>query len=384
MDINEQIENQIEEEKKSVDYDTREFTIEIVVDKYLKNFEKNDNEIFVPDYQREFTWDEQRQSKFIESIVLGLPVPLIFLAENEKGRLEIVDGSQRIRTLAAFFSDELTLCNLKKLTNLNGFRFSQLSLGRQRKIKNSALRAIVLRDNTTEEIKNDIFERINRGSDPLYSMEKRKGIFKGPFNDFIYKECAINEVFRRMTPLAPLVANRQEHEELILRFFALYDAYPNFSFTDRMGIATYLDTYLQEMNQKAEQNLDLLQIKRNLFNQMITFVSKAFAHGFAKGDVHQVSRVYFEAIAVGSALALKEKPDLDKKFEDTQVWLQTGELSRITSSKYKTHNKAHIQKRIEYVKQELMKLVKVKDIIVLESSGVSTLYAAQGGIIIAV
>ena len=186
MDINEQIENQIEEEKKSVDYDTREFTIEIVVDKYLKNFEKNDNEIFVPDYQREFTWDEQRQSKFIESIVLGLPVPLIFLAENEKGRLEIVDGSQRIRTLSAFFSDELTLCNLKKLTNLNGFRFSQLSLGRQRKIKNSALRAIVLRDNTTEEIKNDIFERINRGSDPLYSMEKRKGIFKSPFNDFIY------------------------------------------------------------------------------------------------------------------------------------------------------------------------------------------------------
>lgn len=355
MDINEQIENQIEEEKKSVDYDTREFTIEIVVDKYLKNFEKNDNEIFVPDYQREFTWDEQRQSKFIESIVLGLPVPLIFLAENEKGRLEIVDGSQRIRTLAAFFSDELTLCNLKKLTNLNGFRFSQLSLGRQRKIKNSALRAIVLRDNTTEEIKNDIFERINRGSDPLYSMEKRKGIFKGPFNDFIYKECAINEVFRRMTPLAPLVANRQEHEELILRFFALYDAYPNFSFTDRMGIATYLDTYLQEMNQKAERDQDLLQIKRNLFNQMITFVSKAFAHGFAKGDVHQVSRVYFEAIAVGSALALKEKPDLDKKFEDTQVWLQTGELSRITSSKYKTHNKAHIQKRIEYVKQELLK-----------------------------
>lgn len=135
MDINEQIEKQIEEEKKSVDYDTREFTIEIVVDKYLKNFEKNDNEIFVPDYQREFTWDEQRQSKFIESIVLGLPVPLIFLAENEKGRLEIVDGSQRIRTLAAFFSDELTLCNLKKLTNLNEFRFHSYHLADNEKLK---------------------------------------------------------------------------------------------------------------------------------------------------------------------------------------------------------------------------------------------------------
>lgn len=180
MDINEQIEKQIEEEKKSVDYDTREFTIEIVVDKYLKNFEKNDNEIFVPDYQREFTWDEQRQSKFIESIVLGLPVPLIFLAENEKGRLEIVDGSQRIRTLAAFFSDELTLCNLKKLTNLNEFRFSQLSLGRQRKIKNSALRAIVLRDNTTEEIKNDILRELTAEAILYIQWRSEKEFLKVP------------------------------------------------------------------------------------------------------------------------------------------------------------------------------------------------------------
>lgn len=355
MDIHELIEIQIEDEKKSVDYDTREFTIEIIVDKYLKNLEQNDNEIFVPDYQREFTWDEQRQSKFIESIVLGLPVPLIFLAENDKGRLEIVDGSQRIRTLAAFLSDELVLCDLKKLTNLNGLQFSQLPRARQRKIKNSALRAIVLRDNTTEEIKNDIFERINRGSDPLYSMEKRKGIFKGPFNDFIYRDCAINEVFKRMTPLAPLVEKRQEHEELILRFFALYDAYPNFAFTEKMGIATYLDTYLQEMNEKAKQDQNLLQDRRNLFNQMITFVSKSFEYGFAKGSVHQVSRVYFEAIAVGSALALKENPNLKKNPEETQSWLQTGELNRITSYKYKTHNKKHIQERIEYVKRELLK-----------------------------
>lgn len=355
MDINETIEYQIEEEKKSVDYDTREFTIELIVDKYLKNIESNDNEIFVPDYQREFTWDEQRQSKFIESVVLGLPIPLIFLAENDKGRLEIVDGSQRIRTLSAFLCDELTISGLKKLTNLNGIQFSHLSLARQRKLKNSPLRAIVLRENTTEEVKNDIFERINRGSDPLYSMEKRKGIFKGPFNDFIYKECAINSDFQNITPLAPLVEKRQEHEELILRFFALYDAYPSFAFTDSMGIAAYLDAYLQKMNERVSAEPDVLQEKRDQFNRMIAFVSKSFQNGFAKGNVHQVSRVYFEAISVGSALALKEKPDLDVTPETTSEWLQMGTLARITAGKYKTHNKSHIQERIEYVKQELLK-----------------------------
>lgn len=265
MDTNYAIESQILEQKRSVDYDTREFTIEILVSKYLTDLDCENNEIFVPDYQRDFTWDQDRQSKFIESLILGLPVPLIFLAENELGRLEIVDGSQRIRTLAAYLNDELVISNLIKLTQLNGLKFSQLSTARQRKINNTALRMIVLRENTTDEVKSDIFERINRGSDPLYAMEKRKGIFKGPFNDFIYNECAQNYDFKELAPLSPLVEKRQEHEELILRFFALYDAYPAFSYTERTGIATYLDTYLQDMNKKVEHDPKLLNKKRELF-----------------------------------------------------------------------------------------------------------------------
>ena len=68
----------------------------------MKDIDTGNNELFVPDYQREFVWDEERQSKLIESIILGLPIPLIFLTENNDGRLEIIDGSQRIRTLSAF------------------------------------------------------------------------------------------------------------------------------------------------------------------------------------------------------------------------------------------------------------------------------------------
>jgi uncharacterized protein with ParB-like and HNH nuclease domain len=110
----EKVELQIENEKQNVSYDIREFTLEYYVDKYLKNEESGTNELFVPDYQREFIWDYKRQGRFIESVILGLPVPLFFVAEiNEgndefDGRLEIVDGSQRIRTLAAFVSNELT------------------------------------------------------------------------------------------------------------------------------------------------------------------------------------------------------------------------------------------------------------------------------------
>ena len=99
------IQEQLSNEQKLVSFDMRELTIEFYVTKYLTNIDKDDNEIYVPDYQREFVWDITRQSRFIESLLLGLPVPFIFTAEiPETGRLEIVDGSQRIRTMAAFLS----------------------------------------------------------------------------------------------------------------------------------------------------------------------------------------------------------------------------------------------------------------------------------------
>lgn len=97
------IEKQMDEQKKSVAFDMREPTIELYVNKYLTDIDKDDNEIFVPEYQREFVWDEKHQSRYIESLFLGLPVPFIFTAEIKKtGRLEIVDGSQRVRTMAAY------------------------------------------------------------------------------------------------------------------------------------------------------------------------------------------------------------------------------------------------------------------------------------------
>lgn len=81
-------EKQIYQEQRTVDYDTREFTIEIIVNKYQDGIDDDSNELFVPDYQREFVWNVERQSKFIESIVLGIPIPLIFVAEDAEGRLE--------------------------------------------------------------------------------------------------------------------------------------------------------------------------------------------------------------------------------------------------------------------------------------------------------
>ena len=93
-------EKQILEHQKIVDYDTKEYLVETVVAKYLARKRDDDNELFVPDYQRDFNWSKNRQSKFVESMLIGLPIPYIFVADvtEKEARLEIVDGSQRIRS----------------------------------------------------------------------------------------------------------------------------------------------------------------------------------------------------------------------------------------------------------------------------------------------
>lgn len=237
------LENEIELQQRNVSFDTKEYTIEIIVSKYLTDLDKDANEFFVPDYQREFVWDECRQSRFIESLLIGLPIPYIFLAETNTGRYEIVDGSQRIRTLAAFLNNELTIKKLEVLKALNNYKFNELLIARQRKFKNISLKMIVLSEHTSNETKNEIFERINRGSDLLKDMEKRKGIYKGDFNDFIYAT-AKNPEYIQLTPVAVWFENRQEREELLLRYFAFLEIYPKFQ--SHVGIARQLDEYLSK------------------------------------------------------------------------------------------------------------------------------------------
>jgi len=319
------IERQILDEKKTVDFDTREFTIEFLVQKYLTDIDTEENDIFVPEYQRDFVWDEVRQSRLIESIILGLPIPIVFLAEDSQGRLEIVDGSQRIRTLAAFISDDLTLIRLEKLTELNDLKFSDLPKSRQKKINNTPLRMIVLSESA--------------------------GIYPGPFNDFIYKECAKNKLMVKLAPLSKSVVNRQEHEELILRFFALMDSYPKFSTYGR-GIGAMLDEYMEFKNKTF--TLDEKEIKQEQFNKMLEFVDKVFENGFRKNNGNSITRILFEAISVGVHLALEQKGDLNTSKINVGEWLKDYNFKRLISGTHRTHSPDKINNRIDFVRNKII------------------------------
>jgi len=112
-------ERAIKEVKTDFDYQVREYPLEVVVEKHLEGQEDGENDLFIPDYQRDFVWEEDKQSRFIESLFMGLPIPYVFVAdvknENDQlsGRLEIIDGTQRIRTICAFVREDLTLSGLE-------------------------------------------------------------------------------------------------------------------------------------------------------------------------------------------------------------------------------------------------------------------------------
>lgn len=343
------LESEIENQQRNISFDTKEYTIEIIVQKYLENIENDENEFFVPEYQRDFVWDSTRQSRFIESLMIGLPIPYIFLAETPSGRYEIVDGSQRIRTLAAFLNNELKVQGLEKIPGLNKLCFSDLEISRQRKFKNISLKMIVLSERTTDETKSDIFERINRGSDLLKDMEYRKGIYIGEFNNFLH-EVSKNELYVKLTPIPQWLAKREEREELLLRFFAFSEWYPQFS--DSMGISKQLDNYMKEKNAIFSDDVKQ-EMTRNL-EMTIKFVDRCYPYGFAKNKIaHQVARPYFEALSVGAFLALKQKPDLNISKEKATELLTDAKFISSVSGRYQTHKAKTIKERINYVKNGL-------------------------------
>ena len=116
-------------QSRVTDSDIREYPLGVIKDKFTNGLERDEAELFVPDYQREFVWSCDQKSRFIESLLLNLPIPYIFVADvgegDNAGRLEIIDGSQRVRTIVAFLSDALRLQNLVQIPEANGFTFSQ-------------------------------------------------------------------------------------------------------------------------------------------------------------------------------------------------------------------------------------------------------------------
>lgn len=353
-------EAQIVQNIKDVRYIVREYPTEVVVQKYLRGKKKDQNEIYVPDYQRELVWPEKNQSRFIESLLIGLPVPFLFVAdvgdeeEPEKaGRLEIVDGVQRIRTLARFLTNDLVLGELERLTLLNGFRFADLHPSRQRRLRRATLRLIELTETVTEDVRREMFDRINTGSVGLEAVEVRRGMQPGPFLELVSK-LARDPTLHELAPVSKALQLRYEYEELVTRFFAFVNRYQTYGIgPEGKVVKDFLMTYVRETNGlllKPEGGTVRKSMEAE-WTRMLAFIKTYFPDGFKKtGRGRKVPRVRFEAIAVGTGLALREHPDL--KPADLS-WLDSDEFKDWTTSDA-SNNRANLIGRVEFVRDKLL------------------------------
>lgn len=345
-------ESEVRRHQREVDFDSKEMTIELVVSKYMDKLDIEENELFVPDYQRDFVWPIKNQSRLIESLIIGLPIPHIFVADVESedpdldGRIEIVDGSQRIRTLHAFLTDKLTLDFLQLIPQLNGFKFSDLPSSRQRRFSRISVRIIEL-SNCTEATRRDLFERINTGSDELKDMEVRKGSKHGssPLYNKVIKVCADNPTFKEVVPLSPVKLKRGEDLEFSLRFFAYLNNYQEFDHS----VKEFLNNYLDSENKKTEIEIAKMN---EVFNTTMVFAKKYFPFGFKKSTGSKTTpRVRFEALSVGIALALEQESNLVPT--GISEWLFSEEFKALTTGDA-SNSKPRVIARIEYVRDKLL------------------------------
>lgn len=342
------VDKQIEELQKITDYEIKEWPIGVLVEKFTNGRDSDESEIFIPDYQRDMVWTPKQQSRFIESILIKLPVPFIFAADvgqgDREGNLEIIDGSQRIRTLDNFLSNKLELVGLKKLTHAIGMRFSDLSKPRQMRFKRTTVRVIELTEKADEDARREMFDRLNSGGTRLTTMEVRRGVVDGPFMTFI-TECAANEQFKALVPLNERNAKRKEYEEFVLRYFAYLNNYQGF----QKSVDDFLTDYLKSKNGnflEADK-----QAMRDEFVRMLNLVSQYFPNGFKRTGYTTVPRIRFEAIAVGLSLALREKPDLVPG--DIDKWLDSKEFIKHTRSDA-SNSRPKLMNRIHYVRDNLL------------------------------
>lgn len=331
-----------------------------------------DGELIIdPKYQRLFRWSEEAQSRFIESLILEMPVPPIFVIEKEDGVYELIDGLQRISSYLHFrgenikeesLNDEDTSTDENKqnledtskdnnlilngcdiVKNLNGYSFATLPQALKIKLKRSFVRMEVIKKESDQALKYHMFKRLNTGGELLSDQEIRnctirllgeKGI------DFI-AECASNSNFKAaIKRINSIQVQKMYDQELVLRFFAVKNDIDNY----KSSSSDFLTNYLEKI---TKDNFDF-QNEKDIFNKTFDFISQLdddilsskTAHGSTKNDL---ALYYYDGICISISKNIEK---IKEKISIANDALKNAKSE--LPSKYRTGSSYGVKGRIEY------------------------------------
>jgi len=252
--------------------------------------------IMDPDFQRDFVWDMQRQSKLIESAILRVPLPVFYLAETRSGKVVVVDGLQRLTTFHRYINNQFALRGLQFASDLNGKKFNNLPPILKNRMEDMPLTLYLIDSGVPEEAKYEIFERVNGGI-PLTRQQMRNCLFVGDATRWLGK-MAKDGAFLHATG-GSLNSKTMRDRECINRFVGFY----------RDGVEKYdghmerfLNETLREMNtQLKAEDYDKLttSFQRSMRNNSVLFETHSFRKSLgAPGDRSIINIAMFDVYSV--------------------------------------------------------------------------------------
>ena len=228
------------------------------------SLEKNDRSLFEfhrwyqrgrlildTEWQREYVWDRKRSSRLIESFLIDLPIPVIYLAVNDEGKYEVIDGLQRLTSVFNFLDNEYKLTGLEIKIDLNGRQFNDLPEDLQDKLADSTLRTFELSHKTSKDLMFLIFERLNTGGVVLNEMEIRNCLYRGKLNDLIKELAQFNEF--KSCVNQKNIHKRMKDRALILRFLAFYERTYSKA---RKGLKAFFNEFCEIYRNPSEEKLN--------------------------------------------------------------------------------------------------------------------------------
>ena len=271
-----------------------------------------------PDYQRNYVWDNKKSSLLIESIILNVPIPVIYVSQEKDDTWSVIDGLQRLYSLKRFFEGKFKLNGLEILSELNKQDIKSLNPKAQRMLKNGLLRVIMITHDSNEDIKYDVFMRLNTGSVHLTEQELRNCLYRGNLNRLL-KDLSQNKTWQTLLGISE-PHKRMVDRELALRFLAIYQNWD----VDRKEISGYKGRMKSFLNafMSSNQNIDsksCLELKQ-IFEETIEKVLLVYGEdAFKRVNLDglrekSINRAIMDVIMLSSTQYSKDELLLKKEY----------------------------------------------------------------------
>lgn len=316
-----------------------------------------------PSFQRNFVWKNKQMSELIESVIIGIPLPLIYLAESQKGDLVVVDGRQRLTTFVKFLNNEFRLNGLRILKEINGYGFSDLEKDKRyskyaTNIEDFQLVVQVIKYPTPDKVRFDIFDRVNRGGTPLNKQEMRNALYQGQSTQML-QELSEGEAFLAATGRS-ISPKHMKDRYIILRALC-FDLYQKKKLTDAEGknveyrsdIEDFLGTGMEFLNRMPQTELCELkeEFERTMWHIYHIIGDNAFRIPTEYERRRPISMTLFEALYYLFQQFVKvDNEDIRKLQDIVKELLEDQEF--LKSLQFSVDSKNHVDIRFHKVMEK--------------------------------